>query len=61
MIVIIAWAASGPLFGYSNTWQLVVNTGTTIVTSLIVFLIQNTQNREIRIVRLKLDEAPAGR
>jgi len=61
VIVIIAWAASGPLFGYSNTWQLVVNTGTTIVTSLIVFLIQNTQNREIRIVRLKLDEAPAGR
>jgi len=59
--LIIAWAASGPLFGYSNTWQLVVNTGTTIVTSLIVFLIQNTQNREIRIVRLKLDEAPAGR
>jgi hypothetical protein len=52
VIVIIAWAASGPLFGYSNTWQLVVNTGTTIVTSLIVFLIQNTQNREIRIVRL---------
>ena len=61
VIVIIAWAASGPLFGYSNTWRLVVNTGTTIVTSLIVFLIQNTQNREIRIVRLKLDEAPAGR
>jgi low affinity Fe/Cu permease len=60
VIVIIAWAASGPLFGYSNTWQLVVNTGTTIITFLIVFLIQNTQNRETRIVRLKLDEVLRG-
>ena len=60
LLVIIAWAASGPLFGYSNTWQLVVNTGTTIVTFLIVFLIQNTQNRETRIVRLKLDELLRG-
>ncbi len=60
LIVIIAWALSGPLFGYSNTWQLVVNTGTTIVTFLIVFLIQNTQNRETRIVRLKLDELLRG-
>ena len=60
VIVIVAWAASGPLFGYSNTWQLVVNTGTTIITFLIVFLIQNTQNRETRIVRLKLDELLRG-
>ena len=56
VIVIIAWAASGPLFGYSNTWQLVVNTGTTIVTFLIVFLIQNTQNRESRIRRVPAAE-----
>ncbi len=60
VIVIIAWAVSGPLFGWSNTWQLVVNTGTTIVTFLIVFLIQNTQNRETRIMRLKLDELLRG-
>lgn len=60
VIVIVAWGASGPLFGYSDTWQLVVNTGTTIVTFLIVFLIQNTQNRETRIVRLKLDELLRG-
>jgi len=60
VIVIVAWAASGPLFGYSDTWQLVVNTGTTIITFLIVFLIQNTQNRETRIVRLKLDELLRG-
>ena len=59
-LVVIAWGASGPLFGYSNTWQLVINTGTTIVTFLIVFLIQNTQNRETRIVRLKLDELLRG-
>ncbi len=60
VVVIIVWAAAGPLFGYSNTWQLVVNTGTTIITFLIVFLIQNTQNRETRIVRLKLDELLRG-
>lgn len=60
VIAIVAWGASGPLFGYSDTWQLVVNTGTTIVTFLIVFLIQNTQNRETRIVRLKLDELLRG-
>jgi low affinity Fe/Cu permease len=58
--VIIAWGASGPLFDYSDTWQLVVNTGTTIITFLIVFLIQNTQNRETRIMRLKLDELLRG-
>lgn len=54
--VIIAWALTGPLFHYSDTWQLVINTGTTIVTFLIVFLIQNTQNRDTRAVHLKLDE-----
>ena len=53
---IAAWAATGPVFGFSDTWQLVINTGTTIVTFLMVFLIQNTQNRESRIMALKLDE-----
>ncbi len=60
VLVVIAWGVSGPLFGYSDTWQLVINTSTTIVTFLIVFLIQNTQNRETRIVRLKLDELLRG-
>ncbi len=50
------WALAGPTFGYSDTWQLVINTGTTIVTFLMVFLIQNTQNRDARVVALKLDE-----
>ena len=50
------WAATGPLFGYSDTWQLVINTGTTIITFLMVFLIQNTQNRDAKAVHLKLDE-----
>jgi len=54
--VIVVWVASGPVFGYSNTWQLVINTGTTIVTFLMVFLIQNTQNRDARAINLKLDE-----
>jgi low affinity Fe/Cu permease len=54
--VIIAWAASGPLFGWSDTWQLVVNTGTTIVTFLMVFLIQSTQNRDTEAMQVKLDE-----
>jgi low affinity Fe/Cu permease len=54
--VVVAWALSGPLFGFSDTWQLVINTGTTIVTFLMVFLIQNTQNRAERVVSLKLDE-----
>jgi low affinity Fe/Cu permease len=54
--VIIIWAISGPLFHYSDTWQLVINTGTTIVTFLMVFLIQNTQNRDGKAVQLKLDE-----
>ena len=56
VLIILGWAVSGPLFGFSNTWQLVINTGTTIVTFLMVFLIQNTQNRESAAVQLKLDE-----
>jgi low affinity Fe/Cu permease len=54
--VIILWAATGHFFNYSDTWQLIINTGTTIVTFLMVFLIQNTQNRDSRAVQLKLDE-----
>ena len=54
--VILAWAISGPLFGFSDTWQLVINTGTTIVTFLMVFLIQNTQNRDTQAMQIKLDE-----
>jgi low affinity Fe/Cu permease len=54
--VVIAWAASGPIFGFSDTWQLVINTGTTIVTFLMVFLIQNTQNRDNNAIQAKLDE-----
>ncbi|MEO7795995.1 MAG: low affinity iron permease family protein [Thermoanaerobaculia bacterium] len=54
--VILAWIATGPLFGYSDTWQLVINTSTTIVTFLMVFLIQNTQNRDSEAVQIKLDE-----
>ncbi len=54
--VIIVWAATGPLFRFSDTWQLVINTGTTIVTFLMVFLIQNTQNRDAKAIHLKLDE-----
>jgi len=54
--VIIAWAASGPIFGYSDTWQLVINTGTTIITFLMVFLIQNSQNRDGEALQIKLDE-----
>ena len=53
---IIIWAVSGPLFGFSDTWQLVINTTTTIVTFLMVFLIQNTQNRDAKAMHLKLDE-----
>ena len=52
----LLWAVSGPLFGFSDTWQLVINTGTTIVTFLMVFLIQNTQNRDTEAMQLKLDE-----
>jgi low affinity Fe/Cu permease len=54
--VILVWAISGPVFRFSDTWQLVINTGTTIVTFLMVFLIQNTQNRDARAINLKLDE-----
>lgn len=54
--VLIIWAVTGPLFGFSDTWQLVINTGTTIVTFLMVFLIQNTQNRDTGALQIKLDE-----
>jgi low affinity Fe/Cu permease len=54
--VIVVWAVTGPLFGYSDTWQLVINTGTTIVTFMMVFLIQNTQNRDTEALQVKLDE-----
>ncbi len=53
---ILAWLVTGPLFGFSDTWQLVINTGTTIVTFLMVFLIQNTQNRDTAAIQIKLDE-----
>jgi low affinity Fe/Cu permease len=56
LLTIIVWAATGPLFDYSDTWQLVINTGTTIVTFLMVFLIQKTQNRDTETIHLKLDE-----
>src|SRR5947209_12262608 len=58
--VIVGWAATGPLFHFSDTWQLVINTATTIVTFLMVFLIQNTQNRDTKAVHLKLDELLRG-
>lgn len=54
--VILAWLATGPLFGFSDTWQLIINTGTTIITFLMVFLIQNTQNRDTEAIQIKLDE-----
>ncbi len=54
--IVIVWAATGPIFHYSDTWQLLINTGTTIVTFLMVFLIQNTQNRDTVALQLKLDE-----
>ena len=60
LLTIVVWAVTGPYFSYSDTWQLFINTGTTIVTFLMVFLIQNTQNRETRIVALKLDELLRG-
>ena len=56
VLIIVVWALSGHLFHYSDTWQLVINTGTTIVTFLMVFLIQNTQNRDTKATQLKLDE-----
>jgi low affinity Fe/Cu permease len=54
--IIIVWGATGPFFGFSDTWQLIINTSTTIITFLMVFLIQNTQNRESKSLQLKLDE-----
>ena len=56
LVVVIVWAISGPIFHYSDTWQLVINTGTTIITFLMVFLIQNTQNSDTTAIQLKLDE-----
>lgn len=56
LTVVVVWAITGPMFGFSDTWQLVINTGTTIVTFLMVFLIQNTQNRDSKSIHLKLDE-----
>jgi low affinity Fe/Cu permease len=56
LAICLTWALSGPIFGFSDTWQLVINTGTTILTFLMVFLIQNTQNRDSKALQLKLDE-----
>ena len=58
--VVVVWALTGPMFHYSDTWQLVINTGTTIITFLMVFLIQNTQNRDAKAIHLKLDELIRG-
>jgi len=60
VLIVVVWAATGPLFRYSDTWQLVINTGTTIITFLMVFLIQNTQNRDAKAIHLKLDELLRG-
>ncbi len=60
VLVILVWAVTGPMFHYSDTWQLVINTGTTIITFLMVFLIQNTQNRDAKAIHLKLDELIKG-
>ena len=56
VVIVVVWALSGPFFGFSDSWQLVINTTTTIITNLIVFLIQNTQNRDGAAIQLKLDE-----
>jgi low affinity Fe/Cu permease len=56
ILLIVGWALAGPFYHYSDTWQLVINTGTTIITFLMVFLIQNTQNRDTKAIHLKLDE-----
>jgi len=56
VLIILIWAVSGPIFGFSDTWQLIINTGTTIITFLMVFLIQNTQNRDTEALQMKLDE-----
>ena len=60
VITVLVWGVTGPFFGYSDTWQLVINTGTTIITFLMVFLIQNSQNRDARVMALKLDELLRG-
>src|SRR5258706_16034435 len=60
VLIILIWGLTGPLFHYSDTWQLVINTGTTIITFLMVFLIQNTQNRDAKAIHLKLDELIRG-
>ena len=60
LLVVVAWAAAGPYFAYSDSWQLIINTGTTVVTFLVVFLIQNAQNRDARAIHLKLDELIRG-
>jgi low affinity Fe/Cu permease len=59
-VICVLWALSGPWFGYSDTWQLVINTGTTVATFLMVFLIQNTQNRDAKAIHIKLDELIRG-
>jgi low affinity Fe/Cu permease len=56
ILTVVVWAATGPMFHYSDTWQLVINTGTTVVTFLMVFLIQSSQNRDTRAIHIKLDE-----
>src|SRR6478672_2435933 len=60
VLIILVWGITGPMFHYSDTWQLVINTGTTIITFLMVFLIQNTQNRDAKAIHLKLDELIKG-
>jgi low affinity Fe/Cu permease len=60
VLLIVVWAGTGPIFNYSDTWQLVINTSTTIITFLMVFLIQNTQNRDAKAIHLKLDELLKG-
>ncbi|MCK6627469.1 MAG: low affinity iron permease family protein [Anaerolineae bacterium] len=60
VVVILLWAMTGPIFNFSDTWQLIINTGTTIITFLMVFLIQNTQNRDAKAIHLKLDELLRG-
>jgi low affinity Fe/Cu permease len=60
VLVLVLWAVTGPMFHYSDTWQLIINTGTTIITFLMVFLIQNTQNRDAKAIHLKLDELIKG-
>lgn len=60
ILIVLVWLASGPLFGYSDSWQLIINTGTTIVTFLMVFLIQNAQNRDAKALHLKVDELIRG-